>query len=291
MRADGSTLGRLRDWSPSPVWPEGRGLMLLRPLLDVRRADLRHWLAARGADWIEDPANADPRFTRARARQALAGQHPAPSPVPPEPGPVHGVRAVEDDLIHLARDAAARALAAAVVCAGGDERPPRGDRLARLRERLAQGEVFTATLSGARIVATEEGVSLTREPGEFRRLGAEPLPLPPGVEMIWDGRWSLTADEPSWSVAPAAGRMAALSAADQARLRALPAAVRGGRPVLIRNNPPATVLAGEAVGAHALIEQRLAFALDGMTHEPAPDAMAHGAPPRNHLFSGVRLIA
>ena len=34
----GSTLGRVREWSPSPVWPEGRGLMLLRPMLEVRRA-------------------------------------------------------------------------------------------------------------------------------------------------------------------------------------------------------------------------------------------------------------
>ena len=37
MRAQGSTLGRLRDWAPSPVWPEGRGLMLARPMLAWRR--------------------------------------------------------------------------------------------------------------------------------------------------------------------------------------------------------------------------------------------------------------
>ena len=33
MRDQGATLGDLRDWSPSPVWPQGRGVMLLRPLL------------------------------------------------------------------------------------------------------------------------------------------------------------------------------------------------------------------------------------------------------------------
>ncbi|HZW16533.1 MAG TPA: tRNA lysidine(34) synthetase TilS, partial [Brevundimonas sp.] len=71
MRAEGSTLGRLRDWSPSPVWPEGRGLMLLRPMLDVRRRELRDWLTGRGTDWIDDPSNSDPKYARSRARASL----------------------------------------------------------------------------------------------------------------------------------------------------------------------------------------------------------------------------
>ncbi|WP_292095581.1 tRNA lysidine(34) synthetase TilS, partial [Brevundimonas sp.] len=71
MRARGSTLGRVREWAPSPAWPEGRGLMLLRPLLDVSRATLRTFLTDRGLDWIEDPANGDPAYGRSRARAAL----------------------------------------------------------------------------------------------------------------------------------------------------------------------------------------------------------------------------
>ena len=69
MRAAGSTLGRLRDSAPSPVWPEGREVFLFRPLLDVRRAELRALLRGRGLDWIDDPANADPRSLRARVRR------------------------------------------------------------------------------------------------------------------------------------------------------------------------------------------------------------------------------
>ncbi|HKR89031.1 MAG TPA: tRNA lysidine(34) synthetase TilS, partial [Phenylobacterium sp.] len=71
MRAAGSTTPEPREWSPSPVWPQGRGLFLLRPLLALRRPDLRAWLQGRSERWIEDPANADPRFARARARAAL----------------------------------------------------------------------------------------------------------------------------------------------------------------------------------------------------------------------------
>src|SRR5690606_20652641 len=149
MRAAGSSLGRLRPWSPSPAWPEGRGLMLLRPLLAARRGELRTWLSATGADWIEDPANDDPRFARARARRALAGAAPDLPPPDGEEGPTAGILSVDADLVVLARDASARALAAALVCAGGGDRPPRGDRLAALAARLASGEDFAAVLAGA----------------------------------------------------------------------------------------------------------------------------------------------
>lgn len=285
MRAEGSTLGRLRDWSPSPAWPEGRGLMLLRPLLEVRRSELRDWLHGRGADWIEDPANDDPRFARPRARMALAQGAAAPSPSPAGRG--SGVLSVDDDLIRLSRTASARAVSAALVCAGGGDRPPRGDRLAAVRARLAAGQDFTATLCGARLEARGDAVLVTREPGEFRRAAGQVLPLPPGVETVWDGRWAIAAPEAGWSIAPAAERMAVLNDPDRAVLRALPAAARGGRPVLIRNAPDATVLAGAAFKARALVEARLAAVLDGMTHERDLDALAHGATPRNHLFSGV----
>jgi len=285
MRAQGSTLGRLRDWSPSPVWPEGRGLMLLRPLLDARRADLRAYLRDRNADWIEDPANDDPRFARARARRSLAATASVLAPAPD--GPVTGVLGVQDDVIRLSRQVTARALSAALVCAGGGERPPRGERLAAILERLRSGQAFTATLCGARIDANGEHVFVTREPGEFRRLASQPLPLPLGVETVWDGRWSLTAPEDGWSVVPAVGRLAGLSDPDRAVLAPLSPAARNARPVLIRNAPDASVLAGEGVKAKALVEARLALALDGMTHELDLDALARGVLPRNHLFSGV----
>jgi tRNA(Ile)-lysidine synthase len=71
MRAQGSTVPDPRGWSPSPAWPEGRGVFVLRPLLAARRGDLRDWLAARGETWLDDPANDDPRSARARARRDL----------------------------------------------------------------------------------------------------------------------------------------------------------------------------------------------------------------------------
>ncbi|MEQ6248649.1 tRNA lysidine(34) synthetase TilS [Sulfitobacter sp. HNIBRBA3233] len=48
------------------------GVVWLRPLLDVRRQDLRAYLAGNSVEWIDDPSNDDPRFERVRIRRALA---------------------------------------------------------------------------------------------------------------------------------------------------------------------------------------------------------------------------
>jgi tRNA(Ile)-lysidine synthase len=297
MRAEGSTLGRLRDWSPSPAWPEGRGLMLLRPMLGAGRAEVRNWLAGQGADWIDDPANEDVRFARSRARAALlpSGEGGAPEPrtlsykddrFPP-------VRStllpMGEGWIRADRNIDGHALAAVLVCVGGGDRLPRGDRLEAIRVRLRSGADFTATLCGARIEAVGDQVLVTREVGEFARRPRPPLPLAPGVETVWDGRWVLAVAEPGWSVVPAAGRMAALSGDDRAVLKALPPAARGAMPVLIRNAAAAPVLAGTVGRTASLVGERLALALDRMTHEGDLGDAIHGASPRNHLFSGAEI--
>jgi tRNA(Ile)-lysidine synthase len=72
MRAEGSTVSDPREWSPSPAWPQGRGVFALRPLLAVGRAEIRDWLSARGETWLDDPANEDLKYARARARRRLS---------------------------------------------------------------------------------------------------------------------------------------------------------------------------------------------------------------------------
>lgn len=63
----------MRETAPSPVWPQGRGLTLVRPLLQTSRAELRTYLDHQDTSWIEDPSNLDRRYTRVRTRQALTG--------------------------------------------------------------------------------------------------------------------------------------------------------------------------------------------------------------------------
>jgi tRNA(Ile)-lysidine synthase len=63
-----------------PCAPLGRGL-LVRPLLDVPRAELRAWVKARGLPWVEDDSNAqlhlDRNYLRARVLPAILSRWPA----------------------------------------------------------------------------------------------------------------------------------------------------------------------------------------------------------------------
>lgn len=251
MRQDTPGLGRLRDWSPSPVWPEGRDIFLLRPLLAYRRAALRAWLTGHGWTWLEDPGNADPRFARSRARRALAVQ----------PRPDSGSPSLETDgadAQHLAeafaisadarisfdprliRNAASkashRALSAALVCAGGGERPPRGEALDRLMALIhasgPHGVTSTATLAGTRVRWRYDGVEMGREAG---RASISPLSLAAGEGGVFDGRYFVEAEAAVTMVA-LAGRMAGLSRSDRARTLSAPAYARGVLPALLDLN-------------------------------------------------------
>jgi len=236
MRAAGSTTPDPREWSPSPAWPEGRGVFLLRPLLNLRRTELRTWLAGRGESWIEDPANGDPRFARARAR--LAGVAEPGSAAAEVCGLAELARQVRDDTgLSLDRDAlrraapnAARALTGiACLCASGTTRPPRGDRLDRLVQALRGETSLVATLGGARIEADSRTVRWLREAGEIGRRGSGELDLAQGERGIWDGRFEVSAFRPV-RVRPLAGRAARLSPGARAALARWPAAARGGLP-------------------------------------------------------------
>jgi tRNA(Ile)-lysidine synthase len=63
-----------------PAW-ERDGIDYRRPLLDVASDEIRRWLRSQGLGWIEDPTNADGRFTRNRIRSrvlpAIAGAFPS----------------------------------------------------------------------------------------------------------------------------------------------------------------------------------------------------------------------
>jgi tRNA(Ile)-lysidine synthase len=241
--AEAPRLGYLKDWSPSPVWPEGRGLFLLRPLLGVRRQPLRRHLRAKGAVWLDDPANADPRSPRARARKALQDATAPPSSrlMSWSGAGSFGAGAVRaDDLgvLRLARadlpeDAAAarRLIALMVTCASGREAPPRGEALDRLHSRLLAGHGLVASLAGARVTANEDSLAIGREPGDFARRPAAALQLSPGARAVWDGRFEIAAAADLMATA-LAGLAARLPKAERTRLNAAPPAARAAVPAL-----------------------------------------------------------
>lgn len=280
MRAGATPqLGRLREWAPSPVWPQGRGVFLLRPLLGLTRAELRAWLAGQGLNWRDDPANEDARFARARARAVLGEEASAMAEESSslaawlsagQAGAAGEIALSRDRLRAGPAAEARRVLAASLLCASGREIPPRAGEVARLHERLAGAGEVAATLAGARIAADEATVLLVKERGRAGRAEAA-LHLQTGESGVFDGRFEAAAAEPL-TVAPLAGRAARLSEADRRRLVQIDARVRPSLPCLITEGGaaalPAPFGAGPAM-AQALAPLRWTSALGGIDGEQA----------------------
>jgi tRNA(Ile)-lysidine synthase len=217
--------------APAPLWPEGRGLTLHRPLLGVSRAALRERLQAAGASWIEDPANSQTHYARVRARlrliewaeaglgverwAALADRlAPRAAALDQAARTLIGVCVRFEGPMALLEprsfndagpDVQRRALAALIVAAGAGPRPPDEAALDRVLGALEQGR----TLGGARLRPEKGLIEIGRDPGGVTGRGGAPgvapLDLPAGEKVIWDGRLALKAAEPGWRAEPAPG--------------------------------------------------------------------------------------
>jgi tRNA(Ile)-lysidine synthase len=311
---DVPALGALREWSPSPAWPEGRGLLLLRPLLGIGREAVRDWLRAQGETWIDDPANTDLRFARSRARlrlrsepSPLAGEGGAhapawegegsrdakgmgrrdPSPSRPADGPLplpqgeRGWTVTPDGRVVLPRQGiGARTLSAALLCAAGTDAPPRGAQVERLLDRLAGDAPVDATLAGARLVAAGERVEIGRDAGERFRGALEPTALRPAEPVVWDGRFEVAAEAEGLTIQPLGGVIARLTPRDRARIKTVPPWARGALPALV--SPDLAVSLPRPLGegpaaASPLAAPRLAAALGLVTGESEAGEAPHGA--------------
>lgn len=299
MRGAGAPVGPLREWTPSPVWPEGRGLFLCRPLLAARRADLRAWLGREGLTWLDDPANADLRYARARARLALEqGSEPEPQSAPEIAGlgglwrvsACGGVEIDRKGLVGAPPDQALRLLQLSAVCASGAGGLARPGRARGVLGRLAGGEAFTASLAGARIEAGPDRVALEREAGEAERGGLAPLDLAPGQAAVWDGRFEFSGTRKVLRVEALRGQAARLEPRDRAVMLGVAVSARPALPVFRAvddlGGPPRLAMAG--AGAHidedglccrALCEERLAAASGLVTREAEIGPIARMANP------------
>ena len=246
-----------------PAVQETRWGRLLRPLLPVSRERLRALLRARGLRWVEDPANSEEIFARARLRRsaaALAGEGLTAGRLSRTAARVGRGRAVLEGAtstllaaavwIHpagfahldtgvIARapaDLAWRVLERVVRTIGAGDYAPRRERLQRLFEIVrGAGLSVPCTLGGCLIGPEPGGVVVVREPAA---VGAA-IPVAAGAEVLWDGRFRI-------GIAPCAGaadglRVGALGRAGWRTLKAagvtagarcIPPAARPGLPAL-----------------------------------------------------------
>jgi len=186
-------------------WVEG-GVTFHRPLLDAGREELRDWLRGRGIPWVDDPTNEDARFTRVKARAALAALAPlgiTTDALAEVAGHLAGVQAALVEQVRRAAEAHVEVKAGALRIAPGlftepvevqrqlvaraigwltrEPYRPRADDLSRFLQALRKAG--DATLHGCR---TSGGWVLR----EARHAGGG---VPVGA--LWDGRWRVTGPE------------------------------------------------------------------------------------------------
>lgn len=243
MRAEGSTVGAPKLWSPAPFWPQGEGMFYLRPLLGIGRARLRDWLNAAGVSYVDDPANANPSYLRARVRQQ--GVSPSSTDMcsatrSPDLAVAMNVTPTGAACFHIPALPAPEMLSALIVCAGGGDKLPRQAELAHILTDSAAGR-RRFTLCGARIEAHEGGWLICREPGDMTRNGSRPE----SIGDIWDGRYRVPAYAIGGEIVPAKGHLNALSPEDRLRLKGLPPAVRAALPVLKHDGSARLFAAGD----------------------------------------------
>lgn len=267
MRREGGSVSDPAEWAPSPAWPQGRGVFLLRPLLAARRVALRDLLRARGEAWLDDPANDNQNFARARARRALTADAAAAPLENGRPIPILGWREAFGALVaEGAVDPAS--LAPAVLSVGGGGHPPAREKAARLAARIAAPGDFSATLAQARVQRQGSVLTVTRERG---RAPAPARALEPGSVQVWDGRFEIRSPAAA-SLRALGGLASRLAAPQRAALRGIPAAARPVLPALIddagRVVCPILAGASEGTAGVSLVMARFAAACGQTAAEP-----------------------
>lgn len=223
-----------------PVLDAG-GVTIVRPFLGVARSRLAATTAAAKLVPAVDPMNDDPRFDRARMRRLLAAEGmDAATLAATAVRLADAADAIDAAAAALLSDVDAygiawldpaafaaapaevrlRALTRLLLAAGGDDYPPRHERLAALAAAMLAGPArFKRTLAGAIVELRGGRFAFTREAG---RDGLGSVAVRRGATVTWDHRYAIAVT----NGAPAGLRVGALSAS-----AAFPALRRRGKVV------------------------------------------------------------
>lgn len=184
------------------------GVLFVRPMLTLRRCDLRALLTRKGRGWIEDPSNDDETYDRVRMRKAMELLVPLGLTVPALASVATNSAAIRDtldwyaftearacvrieggdvviplrELRQLRPEILRRILIAALHWLTGAEYPPRRRAMALLAEAVRHGTDMT--LQGCHAKVAQGHLRLMREARSVEGLTAAP-------GALWDGRWRL----------------------------------------------------------------------------------------------------
>jgi len=204
--------------SGMPLRHQRDGIDVLRPLLGLRREDLRSYLTARGVEWIEDPSNQDLRFERVRVRDALKALEPMGLTVDALTAVADNMRMADaalDQVVQgaaetlgtvrfgavvldragfhaLTQEVARRLLVSAVTYVSGSDYPPR--RAPLLDALAAMGAGRGVTLQGCQLVVKTDRIWICREyqmVRELRHTYNMPDAAAAAQGVDWDDSWQI----------------------------------------------------------------------------------------------------
>lgn len=189
----------------------GRGVTLMRPLLELPKCRLTATLEKAGIKWIEDPSNQNEDFDRVKARNLLR-EPPLSGLTPARLAATAGrLRRSRDALEHYEQrwldqmvdffdaghaifsassleaepqEITLRGLASIVRFAGGGGYIPRFEKLERLWLALCKPDFRATTLGGAQFVPLPDGRILV-----YRELAAIAPKHSVNAGLVWDGRF------------------------------------------------------------------------------------------------------
>jgi tRNA(Ile)-lysidine synthase len=255
-----------------PLWPQGHGLQVLRPLLARTRQELRDELRQKNQNWIEDPANEDRRYARVMLRQnlrkwtqeglnlngILRTQKILQTALHEEQAQVGAglgryVQAfktgyAEIDLAaeqNLTRSDLAQMLEQVMGRVSGQPRcKHRGQKLQAFWQDMMQAKT-AKTLNGTLVQNTGDVLRIMRDPGAVCGRG-DRLPMTVDISQtkgtFWfDNRWHIRGLD-TGMVMPLGSWRGELSKLQRAALHELPASVRKTLPVWASKNAPPLVL-------------------------------------------------
>lgn len=229
------------------------GITWVRPLLNVQRRDLRHFLQRQDLQWIEDPSNEDRDFERIRMRDAL-------NLLEPLGFSVSNLTKVAENMAHartalnwqtflIARDLVSiergtvriamdgyrvlpteisrRLLVHSLMWLSGSEYPPR--RAAVEQAQLAIRESTGTTLAGCQIVRDGNAFWVFRE---YNAVRSESV----NVGDVWDNRWYVEGPEDDPALRVSALGADGLAQIDDWRALGLPRAAILSTPAVFEGN-------------------------------------------------------
>ena len=256
-----SCVGMLGD-APSPSWPNGQSIRLLRPLLNTRRESLRRLMDDRSERWIDDPSNEDTRFTRIAVRKYLTALEEngfAVSRLSELTQELQALRGRENILAgRLAENAVefqdwggakidqariqtavkvigAQVLGAAMLAVSG-QGAPTSKAVVEAMLRAVLGDVAYCG-GGARLVCWRGDMWLIRDLGALTGRVDQPAQsdqlLLAGQRNIWDGRYEIETPMSDMCAGPRGPRYEGLP--DRRILQTIPGAARPGLLTILRD--------------------------------------------------------